>query len=60
MYMYYQQRPEGVFNPLELELQTVVSHHLGAENQTWVPGTAASAIHHCAISQVPSIKVLRK
>jgi hypothetical protein len=24
-------------NPLELELQVVVSHHVGAGNQIWVP-----------------------
>jgi hypothetical protein len=23
-------------DPLELELQTVVSHHVGSRNQTWV------------------------
>jgi hypothetical protein len=27
---------EKALDPLELELQIVVSHHMGAENQTWI------------------------
>lgn len=41
MYVYcrhawYPQRPEEGVNPLELELSMVVSHHVGAWNQTRV------------------------
>jgi hypothetical protein len=28
---------ERVLDPLELELQIVVSYHVGIRNQTWVP-----------------------
>jgi hypothetical protein len=36
--------------PLELELQTVVSFHVDPENQTGSPGRTASALDHWAIS----------
>ena len=32
-------------DPLELELQMVVSHHVGAENQTWVPWKSNNALN---------------
>lgn len=30
------QRPEDTLGPLELELKTVVSYHVGDGNHTWV------------------------
>ena len=32
----YQYRPERVLSPLELKLQSAVSHHVGPGNQTYV------------------------
>ena len=37
---------EGVLEPLELELQAVVSHHVGAGNPTQPRGRAASTLSH--------------
>lgn len=33
-------------NPLNLELDVVVSYHVGTGNQTWSPGRAKSASNH--------------
>lgn len=35
-----------VLDPLELQLQIFVDHHMGAGNQTWVFGKITSAINH--------------
>jgi hypothetical protein len=42
-----------VSDPLELEIQTVVSCHVDAGNWTWSSGRAASALNHWATSHPP-------
>lgn len=47
-------RRERASGPLkELELDTVMNHHVGAENQTWTFERAARALNHLAISPAP-------
>jgi hypothetical protein len=45
-------RQKKMVNPLELELQMVVSHHEGAGNETGFAGPVVSAINHWPISLV--------
>ena len=40
------QRPEQTLDPLELELQTVVSHCVVARKQTQSSGRAAHVLNH--------------
>ena len=43
---------------LKLELQAVVSHHMGAGNKLrWGSGRAAGALNHCAISSLLALKL---
>lgn len=42
-----------VSDPLELKLEMVVNHHVGAWTQTWIlSARATTAFNHCVISQV--------
>lgn len=44
VYAWCKQMSKGCWIPLELELQVVVSHSIGCENQIWVSGRAANAL----------------
>lgn len=49
----YVQCPGGhkrASDPLELEVGTIVSHHVGAVNCTWFPKKAASVLNYRATS----------
>ena len=39
-------RGQKVWNPLELELQTVMSHHVGDEIAPWSHGGTISTLNH--------------
>ena len=38
--------PEETRGGMELELQVVVSHHIGDGNQTWVLGKSSQSFNH--------------
>lgn len=49
-----------MLGPLELELQTTVSHHMSAGNWTWILWRAASALNHWAIAPTPTSQTSTK
>lgn len=57
--MYVSRGQKKVFYTLELELQTILSHHVGAEILTWSSEKAARPLNHWAIAPAHVVAFLK-